>query len=154
MDIDRTMIGLKSRPYTAEVNREHAAAFAAAIGDDNPLYSDEQYAGDTAYKGTTVPPTYLIALGGDGELPIQLDYRRMLHGEQEFIYHRPVRYGDRLECTMSVTDIYEREGKSGTMQFLVLDTEMKDEEGQLAAITRNTIIYRPAQNKEEGGGAK
>ncbi len=66
----------------------------------------------------------------------------MLHGEQEFIYHRPIRAGDRLSCQMKVTDVYEKEGKNGPMQFLVMDTEMKDEEGELVVISRTNIIYR------------
>ncbi|WOV84879.1 MaoC family dehydratase N-terminal domain-containing protein [Sporosarcina jeotgali] len=145
MDLDKSMIGISSNPYIAEIDREHVTRFAQAIGDENPLYFDETYANDTAYKGVSVPPTFLVALGSSVELPLKLDFKRMLHGEQEFIYHQPVRIGDRLECTMAVTDVYDRVGKSGTMQFLVLDTEMKKEDGVLAAVARNTIIYRPAQ---------
>ncbi len=144
MDLDKSMIGIASPPYQAVIEREHVTRFAEAVGDSNPLYFDGDYAETTAYGGLTVPPTYLIALGSNAEFPLKLDFRRMLHGEQEFIYHQPIRIGDRLECTMTVTDVYERTGKSGTMQFLVLDTEMKTEEGGLAAVTRNTIIYRPA----------
>ncbi len=145
MDLDKSMIGIASKPYIAEIDRERVTLFAQAIGDENPLYFDETYANDTAYKGVTVPPTFLVALGSSVELPLKLDFKRMLHGEQEFIYHHPVRIGDRLECTMAVTDVYDRVGKSGTMQFLVLDTEMKKEDGVLAAVARNTIIYRPAK---------
>lgn len=151
MDIDQSMIGLRSKPYTAVAEKEKARQFAEAIGDLNPLYKDEGYASQTVYGETTIPPTFLIALGNNAELPIRLDVRRMLHGEQAFIYHRPVRYGEKLECTMSVADIYEKDGKSGPMQFLVLDTEMKDENGQLVAVSKNTIVYRPATKSEMGG---
>lgn len=144
MDLDKSMIGIASKPYTAQVDSERVLKFAQAIGDENTLYSDETYASETAYEGITIPPTFLIALGSSAEFPLKLDFRRMLHGEQEFIYHHPVRIGDTLDCTMTVTDVYDREGKSGTMQFLVLDTEMKKEDGTLAAVARNTIIYRPA----------
>ncbi|MBD7909380.1 MaoC family dehydratase N-terminal domain-containing protein [Sporosarcina gallistercoris] len=144
MDLDKSMIGIASKPYIAEIDREHVTRFAQAIGDENPLYFDETYAAGTAYEGVTVPPTFLVALGSNAEFPLKLDFKRMLHGEHEFIYHQPVRIGDRLECTMAVTDVYDRVGKSGTMQFLVLDTEMKTEDGVLAAVSRNTIIYRPA----------
>ncbi|MDW0108833.1 MaoC family dehydratase N-terminal domain-containing protein [Sporosarcina aquimarina] len=144
MDLDKSMIGIASEPYVAQIDPERVMKFAQAIGDDNPLYSDETYAADTAYQGITVPPTFLISLGSSAKFPLELDFRRMLHGEQEFIYHHPVRMGDTLDCTMKVTDVYDREGKSGTMQFLVLDTEMKKEDGTLAAVARNTIIYRPA----------
>ena len=44
---------------------------------------------------------------------------------------------------MKVADIYEREGKSGNMQFIVLDTELRDDNDELAVISRtNIIIYR------------
>lgn len=149
MDLDKSMIGIASKPYIEEVDRERVTRFAQAIGDENPLYFDETYAADTAYEGLTVPPTFLVALSSNAEFPLKLDFKRMLHGEQEFIYHQPVRIGDRLECTMAVTDVYDRVGKSGTMQFLVLDTEIKTEDGVLAAVSRNTIIYRPAKKGAE-----
>ena len=147
MDLTKNMVGIASKPYTAKVEREQVTRFAQAIGDNNLLYSDETYAANTAYEGITVPPTFLVALGSDAEFPLELDYRRMLHGEQEFFYHHPVRIGDELHCTMTVTDVYNRVGKSGTMQFLVLDTEMKKEDGTLVAIARNTIIYRPVSKE-------
>jgi hypothetical protein len=47
-------------------------------------------------------PTFAVVLSlragqvvyGDPELG--LDYSRVVHGEQEFVYHRPIRAGDRL----------------------------------------------------------
>lgn len=143
MDLDKSMIGIASKSYSAVIEREHVTQFAKAISDDNPLYENESYAKTTAYKGITVPPTFLVALGSNAEFPLKLDFKRMLHGEQEFIYHHPVRIGDRLDCTMTVMDVYDRVGKSGTMQFLVLDTNMTTEDGTLVAVSRNTIIYRP-----------
>lgn len=147
MNLDKSMIGIASEPYRAQVEQHHVAQFAQAIGDHNPLYTDSTYAKTTAYKEITVPPTFLIALGSHAEFPLKLDFKRMLHGEQEFIYHSPVRIGDHLHCTMTVSDLYERVGKSGTMQFLVLDTNMTAEDGTLVAVSRNTIIYRPAQKE-------
>lgn len=147
MDLDHSVIGLKGKPYVVDVEKRHIRQFAEAIGDPNPLYVDEEYARNSSYGGIVAPPTFLIALNQGSDLPLDLDYRRMLHGEQEFIYHRPIRIGDRLQCQMVVSDLYEREGKSGKMQFLVLDTEIKDETGDLVAVSRNNIIYRPLAAK-------
>lgn len=143
MNLDKSMIGIASKPYSAVIERQHVTQFAQAIGDDNLLYDNETYAKTTAYEGITIPPTFLVALGSNAEFPLNLDFKRMLHGEQEFFYHHPVRIGDKLDCTMTVTDVYDRVGKSGTMQFLVLDTNMTTEDGTLVAVSRNTIIYRP-----------
>lgn len=144
MDLDQSLIGLTGPQYVFEVEKRHIRQFAEAIGDSNPLYVDEEYAKSTIYGGIIAPPSFPVAIGADSgqgvELP--LDYSRMLHGEQEFIYHRPIRAGDRLSCQMKVTDVYEKEGKNGPMQFLVMDTEMMDEEGELVVISRTNIIYR------------
>lgn len=144
MDLDQSLIGLTGPQYVFEVEKRHIRQFAEAIGDSNPLYVDEEYAKSTIYGGIIAPPSFPVAIVADSgqgvELP--LDYSRMLHGEQEFIYHRPIRAGDRLSCQMKVTDVYEKEGKNGPMQFLVMDTEMKDQEGELVVISRTNIIYR------------
>lgn len=104
---------------------------------------DEVYAKGTPYKGIIAPLTFPIAIGAEGEgIDLKLDQKRMLHGEQEFLYSRPIRPGDSLVCQMKVADLYEREGKSGKMQFLVLDTEIKDENGDMVVISRMNIVYR------------
>ncbi|MFS0780391.1 MaoC family dehydratase N-terminal domain-containing protein [Bacillus sp. 1P06AnD] len=145
MDLDVGMIGMQGEIFVVEVDKRHIKQFAQAIGDRNPLYIDEEYAKQTPYGGIIAPPTFPIALGVEGTgVPLELDEKRMLHGEQEFIYSRPIRPGDVLHCQMKVADLYEKQGKSGTMQFLVLDTEMKDSEGNMVVISRTNIVYRQA----------
>ncbi|MGM9923076.1 MAG: MaoC family dehydratase N-terminal domain-containing protein [Bacillus sp. (in: firmicutes)] len=150
MELDRSLIGLKGEAFTFDVEKRHIRQFAEAIGDDNPLYVDEEYAAKTVYGGIIAPPTFPVAIGpgSGGDIDLPLDYNRMLHGEQEFIYSRPIRLGDRLYCQMKVADVYERQGKSGKMQFLVLDTEMKDEAGEMVVISRTNIIYRSLANSK------
>ncbi|NHC42477.1 MaoC family dehydratase [Bacillus sp. MM2020_1] len=147
MDLDRSIIGLTGPTFTFEVEKRHIRQFAQAIGDHNKLYTDEEYAAQTPYGGMIAPPSFPIVIGSEGEgITLELDPKRMLHGEQEFIYTRPIRPGDRLICQMKVTDLYEREGKSGKMQFLVLDTEIAEEGGGMVVISRMNIIYRPKQH--------
>ncbi|APC48880.1 dehydratase [Virgibacillus halodenitrificans] len=143
MELDNSIIGMTGESFTFEVEKGHIKRFAEAIGDNNPLYINQEYAEKTTYQSVIAPPTFLIAAGANGgDLPLELDTKRMLHGEQEFIYYKSVRPGDSLQCQMKVSDLYEREGKSGSMQFLILDTEMKDPQGELVAISRMNIIYR------------
>lgn len=137
MELDKSVIGLTGKKYIFEVEKRHIRQFAQAIGDSNPLFVNEEDGGVIA------PPTFPVAIASEGgDLPIQLDPRRMLHGEQEFIYYQSIHAGDRLHCQMKITDLYEREGKSGNMQFLVLDTEMRNPDGELAVVSKMTIIYR------------
>lgn len=144
MDLDKNIIGIEGEVFVFDVEKRHIRQFANAIGDPNPLYTDSDFAANTAHGGLVAPPTFPISIGSEGSgLPIQLDERRMLHGEQEFIYYRQLKPGDRLYCQMKVADLYEKEGRSGSMQFLVIDTEMKDERGELVVISRMNIVYRP-----------
>ena len=144
MELDH-LKGLTGAEFIFEVEKRHIRQFAEAIGDINPLYVDEEFAAKTSYGGIIAPPTFPIAIGQDsGEsLDLGLEQKRMLHGEQEFIYSRPIRPGDRLHCQMKVSNVYEREGRNGKMQFLILDTEMKDGSGEMVVISRTNIIYRP-----------
>jgi acyl-coenzyme A thioesterase PaaI-like protein len=67
--------------------------------------------------------------------------RRVLHGEQEFEYLRPLRAGDVLTATSRIVDEYEKEGKrGGTMRFVVSETEFRDQSGEVVAYSRGTSI--------------
>lgn len=143
-DLEQSLVGMEGSVFIVEVERGQIKRFAEAIGDPNPLFSDQEAAAKTPYGGIIAPPTFAITFGADGSgaLQLELDYRRMLHGGQEFIFFRPIRVGERLYCQSKVVDLYEREGKGGGMQFLVIDTEAKDAEGNHIVTSRNTIVYR------------
>src|SRR5699024_11046346 len=112
MDIDKSVIGLTSEKYVVEVEKGHIKRIAEAICDLNPIYHDEVFAYDAIYGGIIAPPSFHVALTCEGgELSFDLDMKRMLHGEQEFIYERVIHAGDKIHCQMTVTDLYEKEGK-------------------------------------------
>lgn len=139
------LVGKEGTPFTFQVDQRHIRQFAQAIGDNNPLYTDEAYANTTVHGGIIAPPTFPIAITADSgeELDLGLDYRRMLHGEQQFMYTRPIRPGDVLTCQLKITDAYEKQGKHGTMEFLVMDTLMHDATGAHVVTSRTNIVYRP-----------
>jgi len=66
----------------------------------------------------------------------------LVHVEQEFEYLRPLRLGETLTLTGRVGDIYEKVGSSGTLDFVVLETEAKDAAGNAVFYSRNTIISK------------
>jgi len=144
------MIGRLLSTGTATVAAEHIGAFARALGDLNPRYLDPREAGGSGSCGGIVaPPTYPIAFmtqamagGMDTFLELGLNFMTLVHGEQEFEYLRPVRAGETLALTGRVADIYEKSGSSGTLDFVVLETEARDTEGELVFFSRNTLISR------------
>jgi acyl dehydratase len=67
----------------------------------------------------------------------------ILHGEQEFTYHRPIVVGDVLAGEGKVIDIYERETDNAVMTFVVVETEWKDDRTNEPVVTeRFNLIGR------------
>lgn len=116
-------------PVRFEVREEHVSRFARAVGDD----------------GSFVPPTFVtapeISAGlaqtvADAELG--LDFARVVHGEQEYEWSRPVRVGDVLEVASQVESIRTKGGH----EFLTLRTEMRDADGDLVVVARSSLVVR------------
>ena len=67
----KASIGIRSEPVTWEVEKGEIVRFASAIGDPNPLYSDEAAARRGRYGGIIAPPTFLHAYGAP---PLDFEY--------------------------------------------------------------------------------
>src|SRR5579864_3744453 len=85
----------------------HVMMFARAIGDDNQIYFDEEYARATEVGTRIAPPTFPIAdVHFDPERPIPGRPRPQaqggggrgggLHAEMSFEYKRPLQVGEVL----------------------------------------------------------
>jgi hypothetical protein len=138
-EIDRSVIGHWGPEGRLRVEAGKIAEFAKAVKDDHPAYRQ----GDTP----PAPPTFLMTLAhwlgslGETRQGIKLDYRRLLHGEQEFEYVRPIRAGDVLTFRSRTKDVLQKEGKrGGTMTFVIGETEFRNGRGEVVAYLRNTAI--------------
>jgi len=145
----KDMIGRPLSTGSATVTAEHVAAFARALGDSNPLYLDPEAARRGPFGAIVAPPTYPIAFmvsamsgGMDTFLELGLDFMTLVHGEQEFEYVRPIRAGETITLSGRIADVYEKARGSGTLDFVVLETEGRDDEGAVIFYSRNTLISR------------
>ena len=97
------------RPVTAM--EEEMIAFARATNDENPLYVDPSRPG-----GVVAPPLFLVRPFRDLYFQVILDpdlgadVLMLLHGEQEMVFHGPVRPGDELSMDGRITEIQSRTG--------------------------------------------
>jgi acyl dehydratase len=147
----KDMIGRVLSTGSATVTAEHVAAFARALGDENPLYTDADAARRGPLAGIVAPPTYPIAFmtqamagGMDTFLELGLDFMTLVHGEQEFEYVRPIRAGETLTLTGRIADVYEKRGSSGILDFVVLETEARDAQARPVFYSRNVLVSRRA----------
>jgi N-terminal half of MaoC dehydratase len=72
-----------------------------------------------------------------------LDRSRLLHGEQEIEFMRPLRIGDVLTGRTRLTDTYIKRGRrGGDMQFFVYETVFVDESGAPVVRSVKTLLER------------
>jgi N-terminal half of MaoC dehydratase len=91
-----------------------------------------------------VPPTFVTTIEylafaqvvDDDELG--LDFARVLHGAQEFVHHRPVREGETVTATIRIDSI-RAIGDNG---FIVVVTDIVDEDGDLVCVAKSTMVER------------
>ncbi|GII93473.1 MaoC family dehydratase N-terminal domain-containing protein [Sinosporangium siamense] len=143
MVLNRDFVGrtyAPSAPY--EVSRVKIKEFAAAIGDNNPLYRDVEAARAAGHPDVVAPPTFPIVfcLPSDALLDpeLGLNYAMVVHGEQRFEYQRPIVAGDALVSTSTVTTIRT----AGTNELITIRIDVTDADGKLVCTAYNTIIER------------
>ena len=143
----RDAIGVESEPVAHEVEKGAIIKFAQAIGDDNPLFTDEQAARKTRYGGLIAPPTFLRSMrSGPAKVEVRSPYGAALDGGSDWEYFEPVRAGDRITVTTKIADIFERQGRLGNMLFIIRETKYVNQFGQMVALQRGTgISYQPPE---------
>lgn len=131
-----------SEPY--EVGREKIREFADAIGDPNPAYRDQAAAQALGHPDVIAPPTFPIVVSMRASAAaifdpdLGLDYSRVVHGEQRFVFTRPVRAGDRLVATLSIDSIRTVAGND----ILGTRTEIATHTGEPVVTAHAVIVSR------------
>jgi len=158
----KSIIGKPMSKSKVVVERGPVANFATAVCDPSPVYRDPAAAKEAGLAAIPVPPTFPFVMQTWGELaeiqptdkpkgnpmgevigPLMAKGGIILHGEQEFEYHRPVFVGDVLEGEGTIVDAYTKESKGKTMTFIVTETVWKDANtGDPVVTTRFNLIHR------------
>lgn len=129
MPLNADLVGKTYPPVRVDVDPERVRAFAEAV----------------SYRGGGVPPTFVtvpeIAAGlvnvvRDPDLGV--DLARVLHGDQEYRWERPVEVGETIVAHATIDAI---RGKGDT-EFLAIRTEIRDGAGELVVVARSTLILR------------
>jgi acyl dehydratase len=150
--LDQSFVGRSypaSDPY--EVGREKIREFADAIGDPNPVFRDADAAKAAGHPDVIAPPTFPILISMKAQRVVVLDpelgldYSRVVHGEQGFHHHRPIRAGDRLVAIVHVDGIRVAAGND----MMTTRTEIMTEDGEPVVTAMATLV---ARGTAEAGG--
>jgi hypothetical protein len=161
-EILKGLIGKPTGRSKVVVERGPVSQFAAAVGSTSPIYRDLDAAEAAGFASIPTPPTWPFAMEFSGKFdemqpadaqtgnPLMAAVGRimangglLLHGEQEFIYHRNIEVGDVLVGEGRVADAYQKESKGKTMTFFVTETTWSDDQtGEPVVTAIFNLIHR------------
>ena len=142
----RQWVGRSDTPQRLEVTRRDIVKYAVATEQRLEKYQ----------RGDEAPPMFLFnahqplvpieALRPDGLTPDPLlpalPLKRVMAGGVRNRYHRPIKAGDVLVLTRTLTDIYEKQGSTGPLIFVVYAVRVETEDGELVMEETRTRIFR------------
>ena len=129
-------------PY--QVGREKIREFARAVLAQNPVSFDLDAAQAAGYTDLVAPPTFPIVLQQLtleqllAEPDADLDFTRVVHGDQRFSYTRPVVAGDVLTARLAVTSIKTLGGNA----MVTSESVITDESGAHVVTAISTLVVR------------
>lgn len=127
----KSMMGMEIAKVVHEVDKTMLRRLAEAIDDPNPIWQKE------------AAPGFIMAamVSGSGEPPKALfPLKRMVAGGGDWEFYLPIKVGDVITCTTKLADLYEREGKAGKLLFIITETSIINQRGELAAKGRATLV--------------
>ena len=140
-EMRRKAVGVESQPEVRHIEAGAIRAFAEAVGDPNPAWSDEAAARKGRYGGITAPPTFLRSIRTERpELPFEIPFTRLLDGGSDWEYFESVRSGDRITAVARLESMSERSGRLGQMLFMITLTTYTNHLGEVVATQRSTSI--------------
>ncbi|HVB46688.1 MAG TPA: MaoC family dehydratase N-terminal domain-containing protein [Streptosporangiaceae bacterium] len=151
----RAMVG-REATYTApeELGRAALRYFAVAVGDDNPLYTDDEFARAHGYPGVIAPPTLIcetnqyagLSRDEDGyaghSWGLEVPGTRLVRGGNSYVFHRPVRPADVITATWRITGMTERTTSRGLDMLIVTSVaQYTSQSGEPLVTNTETLIF-------------
>lgn len=136
MALDTSRIGVAYKPYAYEVTRVKIREYAAALDEVDARYFSD---GDDCVAPPTFAATFTImqptsVLLADDGLGMHMN---LVHGNQAYEFgQRPLRPGDTVTCTPTITDIRSRGGN----EMLTLEVDCRFEDGALAVASTTLLV--------------
>ena len=133
----RALVGTELRTGSS-VNNEYATRlailrFAEGIGDDNPLWTDEEYAASGPHGRIVAPPSFIFACLGS----VQVGWRGLggFHAETNITFHKPIGVDDKITASV-VFDGFDGPTESNFGGRRIKDylrQEYRNQDGELVA---------------------
>jgi acyl dehydratase len=143
MGLNTALAGKEYPSKSYEVTAEAIQKYSEATNEDNPFFTTD--------SPPLAPPAFLIVPAAESLREVMVDEElgadlaKLVHLEEEHIFHVPIKAGDVLEVKASLEAVEAED----TGHHFTVKTDLKNEGGQLAAEVRSTMFIR-----KSGSGAR
>ncbi len=139
LEFDRSVIGTEfDRTVFEPVTQREIVDYTAACGDTSAAAAEDA-------SGGTAPPTFVLRLRGRRFMPSNLPPNlgsAMFDAGKDIEFGTAIRAGDVLTAVSTVHDIYEKTGRSGSMNFVVLRTVVTNQRQEQVAVIDQKMMFR------------
>ena len=135
-------------PDFFEVGREKIREYARAVKVDDPASYDEQAAAELGHDAIVASLTFtstfalLIQQHFFRNVDIGMETMQIVQVDQRFVYHRPVKAGDKLHGTFYVQSVDERFGAD----IVVTRSVCTDDSGEVVMEAYTTLMGHQGDN--------
>lgn len=141
-------VAVQGKQYAATapylVGREKVREFARSVLSEASIHVDSEAARAAGYADVVAPPTFAVVIQdatlqqllADDEA--QIDFSRVVHGDQRFTYTRPIVAGDELTATLTVASVKQL----GPHSMITAVSEIVDGSGDHVVTATSTLVVR------------
>src|SRR5262245_14434946 len=107
---------IEMRPWNSEVTYDNIWHYASGIGDDNPMWWDEDYARRSPWGRMIAPPCYLYGHSNGGQLPHDtrpyatdgfLPGKAGLWASTKWRWFRPAAVGEKVRLFWEIKEVID-----------------------------------------------
>ncbi len=145
VDYDPTLIGkVFEITEPVPVTREMIRNFVEALGENNPLYTDEEAAKQGPNGVLVAPPSFAVTFRNGRHFfqHVPRFGRAGFDAGKDLEFVNPLKAGDSVTLSSSVKEIYEKTGRSGTMVFVVVRSTLRNQNGEVVAHIDHRFMNR------------
>ena len=130
------------------VGREKVREYAKAVKAEDPASLDDEAAAELGHDGVVAPLTFssifalLVQQDFFKHVDVGLETMQIVQVDQRFLYHRPVRAGDKLWARVDIHSVDERFGAD----IVVTRNVCTDENGELVMEAYTTLMGQQGEN--------
>ena len=131
---------LNAEQYNEEATADTIRHYALGIGDDNPLWLDDDYARTTPFGCRIAPPTFVYSVFDANAIRGLPEGILPMHITAELDFHTPIRIKDAINAETRIVSVDERHSaRAGLMAVQTAESTYRNQHGTLVAVARQML---------------